>query len=109
MSKGNRNRRRRRQEKELVAGLDLANGQDFTAYGVPPVTVAEVYCAKWAEDTLKEAGIERGSVEWGREVEKVKTLLVDHRQEVRHMFRDGPEILKDWLYIQMVKGAGGEK
>lgn len=106
MSKGKRNRERRRNERQLMIGLDLANGKDFTAIQEPPVTGAEVYCVELLTDALKDAGVERDGPEWKAYVEQAKTLLSNHRQEVRHMYRDKRQLLKEWFFAQMLTQDG---
>lgn len=91
MSKGKRNRERRRAEKELMTA---------------PVTKAEIFCAKLLAETLAEAGVERDSAEWNRQAERATALLGKHRQEVRHMYRDDKQLLKEWFFMQMTMTDG---
>lgn len=110
MSKGMRNKARRRREKMLMIGLDLPGGQDCTAVHEPPVTDAEIFCANYLRNMLQEAGVEPNSAEWNMQIERAKELLMNHRQEIRHMFRDNKSLLEEWLFNQMVMidGTGAQ-
>lgn len=71
-----------------------------------PVTAAEIFAVDCVIDMLEIADVERDSPEWEDQVERAKTLLVRHRQEVRLMYRDGPKLLKEWMRQQMTRQDG---
>jgi hypothetical protein len=96
MSKGKRNRERRRHEKEMMTAT---------------VTKAEIFCAELLADALVKTGAERDGTEWNSQAEKATALLKKHRQEIRHMYRDDKRLLKEWFFTQMdmIDGTGVRK
>ena len=87
MSKGKRNREKRR----------ALRGDILIADEMAAVTGAEIFAVECVEARLTAARVPIISTERGKIIERAKLALIHHRDEVRMMYADNPKLLRNWI------------
>jgi len=70
-----------------------------------PVTAAEMYAVDCVVKTMRSKGIRENSPYWIAVVERTKDILMNHKEEVRRMYLDSKNILKQYI----IRETGAEE
>ena len=86
MSKGRRNRERRRLERERAT----VHNEDVAAY-----------YAGLTGQIMQQAGLYAGTADYTTTINSAVDLYRCHNEEIRELYKDNRELLRDWLEARL--------